>query len=363
MKIDYKDLDSPGLLVFPERVAHNIDWAIQAVHGDASRLRPHIKTHKTKEVNEMMLERGITKFKAATIAEAELLAMSQAPDVLLAMQATGPYIARLLQLIRSYPQTRFSCLLDHPEALEPLGSEAEKAGLSLGIFLDLDMGMHRTGIPIPHAMAMAQEIHKAKGLEFRGLQAYDGHIRDQDLQDRKARAEQDFKDFWDLKKALEIQFKDLECIVGGTPSFLVHKEHPGITCSPGTFVFFDAGYAALYPQHSLQQAVYVLGRVISKPGPQRLCLDLGHKSVAAENPIENRLVFLDPRIKSLLSQSEEHGIVAVDRVEDFKIGDPVLAIPYHVCPTVALHQSLQVIKEGGKVGEWNVLARNRKISI
>src|SRR5690349_20538165 len=101
-------LDSPVLVVFPERVKQNIQTAIGIV-GTADRLRPHIKTNKSPDVARLMLNAGITKFKCATIAEAEMLAMVNAPDVVLAYQPLGPKLKRFTELIKKYPATKFSC--------------------------------------------------------------------------------------------------------------------------------------------------------------------------------------------------------------------------------------------------------------
>ena len=96
---DINQIDSPALLIYKDRVQHNIALAIQIV-GDAARLRPHVKTHKSPEATKLMLEAGITKFKCATIAEAEMLAQCGAPDILLAYQPVGPKIGRLLKLVQ-----------------------------------------------------------------------------------------------------------------------------------------------------------------------------------------------------------------------------------------------------------------------
>ena len=102
------ELDSPALVIFPERVKHNIQLAIDMI-GDVSFLRPHIKTNKSPDVSRLMLNSGITKFKCATIAEAEMLAQCNAPDVLLAYQPLGPKLKRFVSLIKKYPATkRFS---------------------------------------------------------------------------------------------------------------------------------------------------------------------------------------------------------------------------------------------------------------
>src|SRR5436190_19058034 len=96
------ELDSPALIVFPDRIKYNIQLAIKMV-GNVNRLRPHIKTHKSKEVSLLMIEAGIKKFKCATIAEAEMLAQCSARDVLLAYQPLGPKLNRFITLIKKYP--------------------------------------------------------------------------------------------------------------------------------------------------------------------------------------------------------------------------------------------------------------------
>ena len=362
MKIDYSQIETPGVIVFPDIVQKNIDWVIQKV-GDVNRLRPHIKTHKTKEVNEMLLASGVTKFKAATIAEAELLALSEAPDVLISMQLTGPNVGRFIQLINKYPKTTFASLCDDSSALQNYQARAELAGVNLNLYVDLNVGMNRTGIVPEKALDLIQEISNCPNIHLKGIHAYDGHIRDMNMANRQEHVAKDFVEFWTLKHALDGQFPNLEYVVGGTPSFLVHFEEKQFTCSPGTFVFTDAGYQALYPENSLEQAVYIVSRIISKPTNHTICLDMGHKSVAPENPIDNRVRFLfNPDFK-LLSQSEEHGIVEVGDSSNYAIGDIIIMQPYHVCPTINLTQHLQVIENGIKVGEWAVMARSRKITI
>src|SRR5579863_2023120 len=145
--VDIDELDTPALVVYPERVKQNIARAVGMV-GDAARLRPHVKTHKSPAVTRLMLEAGIGRFKCATIAEAEMLAAEGAPDVLLAYQPVGPKVGRLVQLIRRYPATTFSCLVDHPDAAVAMGRVFHDAGLVVPVYLDLNVGMDRTGIAL-----------------------------------------------------------------------------------------------------------------------------------------------------------------------------------------------------------------------
>src|SRR4026208_937153 len=135
------ELDSPALVVFPERVKHNIQLAIDMI-GDVNRLRPHIKTNKSPDVAKLMLRVGITKFKCATIAEAEMLAQCNAPDVLLAYQPLGPKLNRFISLIKKYPATKFSCLTDNVAAANEQATAFNANDLIVPFFIDLNVGMN-----------------------------------------------------------------------------------------------------------------------------------------------------------------------------------------------------------------------------
>ena len=143
--LDIDKIDSPALVIYLDRVKHNIALAIQMVN-DPLLLRPHVKTHKSPQVTALMLHAGITKFKCATIAEAEMLAQCDAPDILLAYQPTGPKIQRLLKLVQNYPHSKFSCLLDSEEAANAIAKQATEQDQSLNVFIDVNVGMNRTGI-------------------------------------------------------------------------------------------------------------------------------------------------------------------------------------------------------------------------
>src|SRR5436190_12465152 len=140
-----KELDSPVLVVFPERVKHNIQLAIEMI-CDVSRLRPHIKTNKSPDVAKLMLKAGITKFKCATIAEAEMLAQCDAADVLLAYQPLGPKLDRFISLIKKYPSTKFSCLTDNIAAANEQSLAFSAENIIVPVYFDLNVGMNRTGI-------------------------------------------------------------------------------------------------------------------------------------------------------------------------------------------------------------------------
>ena len=172
-----EDIDSPALVVYPERVKENIR-IIKTMIDDVRRLRPHIKTHKTKEVTLLLLDAGITKFKCATIAEAELLGSCGAPDVLLAYQPVGPKIGRFINLIKTFSSTKFSCLVDNLSSAKNLSFAAVNAEITIHVFIDLNAGMNRTGIiPGEKAVELYETAAKLRGVEVWGFHIYDVHIR------------------------------------------------------------------------------------------------------------------------------------------------------------------------------------------
>src|SRR5712691_5918604 len=111
---------SPALIFYKQLIRQNVVRAIDMVGGDRARLRPHVKTHKTRELVRMELEAGITKHKVATLAEAEMVAGCGATDVLLAYNLVGPNCGRMARLVKAFPQCRFSVLADHPAPVETL---------------------------------------------------------------------------------------------------------------------------------------------------------------------------------------------------------------------------------------------------
>ena len=168
---DIELLDSPVMVVYPDRVEKNIVTLIGMV-DDVARLRPHVKTHKNPEVTKRLLAAGITKFKCATIAEAEMLAQCGAPDILLAYQPAGPKITRLISLIRLYPRITFGCLTDHVTSATQINDVASRSGVVINVYVDLNVGMNRTGIaPGKEALSLYQLCARCTNLKVIGLHA------------------------------------------------------------------------------------------------------------------------------------------------------------------------------------------------
>jgi D-serine deaminase-like pyridoxal phosphate-dependent protein len=362
--IDREDVvTSPALLVYPDRMAENIRRMV-AMAGRPDRLRPHLKTTKLPQVVQGFLAHGVDRFKVATIAEAEMAARSGAPDVLLGYQPVGPNIGRLIDLMAAFPATRFLALTDDDAAMRALSAAAVTGGVTIPLLLDLDTGMHRSGVPPgPRAAALYAAISSLPGLEARGLHVYDGHLRDRDGARRAAQCDEEFAPVQALREALSREGRPVPLVVaGGSPTFPAHARRPDVECSPGTLVFSDLGTARNFPDLDFLHAALVFTRVVSHPGAGRLCVDLGHKAVAAENP-HPRVEFLNLPDARAVGHSEEHLVLETPRAAAFPVGASLYGLPWHICPTVALHDEAVIVREGAVVDRWPVTARTRKISV
>jgi D-serine deaminase-like pyridoxal phosphate-dependent protein len=360
---------TPSLLFYKDIIRRNLERAIGMVGGDPSRLRPHAKTHKTAEIIRLCLEAGVTKHKVATLAEAELLARAGAPDVLIAYPLVGPNCGRLARLIAAYPQTRFSVLADSPEGVRALSDALAAAGRRVEVLLDVDVGMHRTGIaPGPAAVALYEQIATSPGLTAGGIHVYDGHNSQESPAERAAAVTALVGPVLELRRTLEGKGLPVPRLVaGGTPTFpmwAARSDIPGLECSPGTLILSDHNTRSRFPDLAgFQPAAILLTRVISKPTPRRLTLDLGYKAVASDPPAGKRLAILNVPDYEAVLQSEEHLCVETPHAEQFAPGDVVYAVPAHVCPTCALHRHVYVIEDGRVTATWDVAGRDRVLTV
>lgn len=357
---------SPSLLFYKDRIESNIDRMIN-IAGDANRLVPHVKTHKTAEIVKLQLQKGISKFKCATIAEAEMLANAGAKWVLIAYQLVGPNINRLFQLKAKFADCNFSSLVDNEKSAEMLNQAAIENGVNISVFIDVNNGMNRSGHPADHALlSLAHFLKALSNTDLLGAHIYDGHIRNPEFSERKTVSDEAFELALPLIDLLNKNSERQAMIIaGGSPSFNIHTLRSDVYLSPGTNVLWDWGYGSRFQDQPFLHAALILTRVVSKPSPGIVTIDLGHKSVAAENPIESRFQLLNLSNYEVVGQSEEHGVLQVGNQEweNIQVGDTYYALPYHICPSVALHDYASVIENGDVMDEWEIVARNRRITI
>ena len=363
---DTSQIFSPALLVYREIVIRNLKKMIE-IAGDVRRLRPHCKTHKMPAVTKLELEMGITRHKCATFAEAEMLADCGVKDIFLAYNLVGPNILRAVRFLQKYPDVKFAVTADDAHKILELSEAVSAIRGTIHVLLDLDTGLHRTGVvPGPPAAELYQRIMDSQGLVPGGFHLYDGHNHQTDLAERTKLVMSGWESASKLRDDFVRRGWSVPAIVcGGTGSFPVFARinDPVIELAPGTCVFHDSGYGAAFPDMDFEPAVVMLTRVISRPSPDRLTCDLGNKSVASDPPRGQRVTFPDIPGAEQVLHNEEHLVLQTPLAERYQPGDELYAIPKHVCPTSALHKQAYVIEGGEVVEMWDVVARDRCLTI
>lgn len=357
-----EELDSPSLVIYEDRLDQNLDWMIQTA-GGSQRLIPHMKTHKMAEVLKKLLKRGITKIKCATLAEAELAAREGMNEIVVAHALVGPKKKRFFQLVEKFPDVAWSTLVDHLDELNAWKREIEHTRRTVSLYVDVNVGMNRSGHVVNEELKRLVELLLAEpGIQFMGFHVYDGHVRSTEFKDRQHQIESGIAPFYAFLEANS--WSHHRIIAGGSPAFTVHALAPDRLCSPGTGVFWDSGYGNALPEQGFRPAALVLARVISKPAPGIVTLDAGHKSMSSENPISQRMTWLNaPTDYTWKSQSEEHGVLEVEDDRLYHIGDVLYGLPYHICPTVNLYDEAYVIRANRAEEIWQIEGRKRKLTV
>ncbi len=342
---------SPALVIHLDRVRENVARVI-ARAGGADRWRPHVKTTKIPEVFAEIARAGVRHFKCATTREARELCASlekehiEGADVLVAYPLIGPALGQLGRIAARFPETRVSVLAEDPALVPEIPCE-------VSIFVDVNPGMHRTGVPLEER-ATILALARAAGERFRGVHYYDGHLHQTDLAERRAAVFACYGPLIELCEALERDGARVEEVVtSGTPAFTHALAFPGFRsgfapahrASPGTVVFHDLRTEEENPDLELEPAACVLARVVSHPCPLVATCDAGSKSLAAEAGDPCAFVIGRPELVAL-APSEEHLPLSVTRGERPRRGEVLYLVPRHVCPTVNLAEEALLVDRG-----------------
>lgn len=350
---------SPQLIYYPEMIRENIE-KMKEMAGGCERLWPHVKTHKMESVAKMLLEAGIRRLKCATLAELEMAARANAPELLLAYPLVGPNIERFLELCRAFPQTQIYAVGDDTEQVSLLGRRALRLGMTVSLLMDVDLGQHRTGVALSKVTETYRRWSTLAGIRMRGLHCYDGHRREHDLRERLAAAAPGDREIARIQARLTEGGLDCGIVVlGGTPSFPCHRQLSDAYLSPGTCVIQDAGYLEAYPDLPFRPGAAVLTRVISRPLKNTFTLDLGTKAVASDPPVP-RVRIAGMAYAQTVLHNEEHLVLQVPENYEKEIppvGSILYAVPVHICPTTALYARVPAVENGRVTDWWEVTAR------
>jgi D-serine deaminase-like pyridoxal phosphate-dependent protein len=352
---------TPALAIHRDRVAQNIATTLRLLDGDASRWRPHVKTAKLAYTMRMLREAGVRQFKCATTLELATACEAGAEDVLVAYPVIGPSAERVRAIARQFPAVAVSVLVDNATAL------AGWHGTEIGIFVDVNPGMNRTGVEQEHADAIV-ELARAAGAQFRGVHYYDGHLSKYTLKERMQHATHGYERLLAIVAACEAAGVPVpEVITAGTPALpcslafaLLRNRSFAHRVSPGTVLYCDTtALAQLPPDYGYVPAVVVATRVMSQPAPNIVTCDAGHKTVSADSGVPTCAVLGRPELEPL-TPSEEHLPLRVTAGEPPRVGDVLYLVPRHVCPTVNNFDHALIAAGGAIVSVERVTARGRE---
>jgi D-serine deaminase-like pyridoxal phosphate-dependent protein len=365
---DAARLLTPSLLVYPELVDANVTTVLALLGGDASRWRAHVKSAKLPSVIGQLVSAGVTHLKCATTLELVVACKAGARDVLLAYPVVGPKVRRVQEIARTCPGAIVSALVEEERAV------GEWNGGEVGLFIDVNPGMDRTGIPdtaTDRIAATARRIVES-GLRFGGLHYYDGHVLAADGDEACRAAHRGYDRLLALVAAVERDGIPVpEIITAGTPGLPCSLSYVGFRTarpvhrvSPGTIVYNDASSAWQLPADwDLRPAVIVATTVVSHPAPGRVTCDAGLKTVSADAGVPTCVVLGHPELEAL-KPSEEHLPIAVPAGAQLPaIGEVLYLVPRHVCPTVNNFDHAVVVRGGRIAGVEAVAARGRETPV
>lgn len=355
---------TPALLIDRDRVQHNIATTLHLLGDDPNRWRPHVKTAKLGYVMRMLVEAGVRQFKCATSLELSVACQAGAQDVLVAYPLIGANAGRVRQIAEQNGGVAVSVLVENESQL------AQWGGSSVGVFVDVNPGMNRTGVPDDQAdriVGLARSIG-ASGLQFRGLHYYDGHLSKYSMAERCSKAHPGYERLMNVVLALAAHGIDVpEVITAGTPAFPCSLSFSPFSkaafvyrVSPGTLVYCDATSLAQLPEYEYLPAAIVMTRVVSHPAPGMITCDAGHKTISADAGIPTCVVLGHPELEPLTPSEEHLPMRMADGASAPAIGELLYLVPRHVCPTVNNFDDAVIVSGGKLVAVEAVSARGRE---
>lgn len=357
--------DTPALVVDLDVMEANLARTAAMAHRHGVRLRPHIKTHKAPWIARRQRAHGAVGVTAAKLGEAEAMVEGGIGDVLIAFPLVGD--ARLRRLERlCVDADQVTVSLDDLAVAEGIAAVGRRLGRDVPVYLEIDTGLGRVGVPPADALRLAQAVARLNGVRIEAVMTHGGHVGAATTHaelERVSRAQAE--QLVDVARTIRREGIDVPTVSpGSTLAAPFEADTEGVTeIRPGTYVLNDANTVARFSASWDRCAAYVVATVVSRPVPERAVVDAGTKSFGADARVDGggapaQIVGRDD--VRIVRASEEHGVLDVDPDSDLAIGDRVAIVMNHVCPTVNLYDELIGVSKGRVVRTIPVTARGRR---
>jgi D-serine deaminase-like pyridoxal phosphate-dependent protein len=352
-----EEVDTPALIVDLDAFERNLLILREALKGRNVRVRPHAKTHKSADIAKLQIAHGAVGLCCQKVSEAQALVEGGVGDVLISNEVVGA--AKIARLAYLAPRAKIGVCVDNLANLREIAAATAQAGASLDVYVELEVGMKRCGVPPgPAAVALVREILRHAHLRFAGLHAYHGraqHMRT--MEERRAVIAAASEKILSMKSLLEKEGIATPIVTGaGSGTFMFEVESGTWNeIQPGSYVFMDADYARnqwLPPLPRFEHSLFVLSTVMSRPSDEMAILDAGLKASSVDSGMPG--VWNRPGLE-YTHASDEHGWLEGKAVP--ALGEKILLVPGHCDPTVNLYDWYVCMRKGRVEALWPVSAR------
>jgi len=357
----YRDeIDTPALVVDMKVLNKNIEEMASFARSLGKKLRPHVKTHKVPEIAKMQLKAGSTGICVQKLGEAEVMAEAGIDDIFISNEVVG--VQKIIRLVRLAEKIELSVAVDHPQNVLDLGKACKEAGVELGVYIDVDSGMHRTGVEPNRAGQLAETVVKTEGLKLVGIMSYEGHAgTPTDSEERKRLIDKAVRLTIEAVKDIRRKGIDLGVVsMGSSATVRRSATYEEVTeLQPGMYVFNDWYLVEREAATPETCALTVLTTVMSKTANDRCVVDAGSKAFHFD--MGRYPVCVNMEGVEIYKFSEEHGWVRLigDAGVKVKLGDRLSFIPYHVCPCVNQFDIIYGVEGERVTNIWQVKARGK----
>lgn len=358
-------LVTPALLVDLDLFEANLASMAAFAESVGIKLRPHAKTHKCPEIARQQIEAGAIGISVATIREAEAMVDAGITGILVTSEIVDrPKIDKLVRVVQKAPDTMV--VVDSLANAQDLNAAATSALIQIDVLLDVDPGLHRTGVTGGEpAVALAEQIVKLESLNLRGVQCYSGssaHIVGWDA--RKEHSYKAMEPGLETMKRLRRLGLVVDILSGGsTGTYNIDSELEGVTeLQPGSYVFMDVDYHRIGGKggevyDDFARSLTVLSTVISRNHDDRATIDAGIKAFATDRKFGPEIKD-DTGIKYYFV-GDEHGVLTFDAPSrDVRLGDRLEFFVPHCDPTVNLYDRIYCLRGNRVEAVWPVLGRH-----
>lgn len=352
-------IDTPTVLVDVDVLERNITtWAARFAERGVG-LRPHTKTSKCLPIVQRQVDAGAVGLTVATLGEAEVLVEAGFDHVFQAYPLWAGHPDRARRLRELHERIDLTVGLESAESAAALGAAVRGSSRALPVLIEIDPGLHRSGVLPVDAAAVARAAIDA-GLDVRGAFTFGGH--GYGLCDaREHAADDEVRCLAEAAEALRsVGVEPVVLSAGSTPTATLSARPPVTDERPGTYVFHDHQQVALGVAGWDEVALCVAATVVASHADGRFVIDAGSKALASDRPSyvdgHGKIpAYPDAELRSL----SEHHCVAWTTGPRPKVGDVVAVVPNHCCTVVNLVDELTVVRGGEVVDVWPVSSRGR----